>query len=467
LNQSFGFTPWRSPALMALAAATLLTGLLALCLLPGSARSAFPGKNGPIAFERYLGWEEGGDQIFVIQPDGSGLRQIIETREGFQTRQPSLDSGSERVTYIGVDENSPKGEEWDQVYVADLDGTGATKLTASPRGNSEPSFSPDGEWIVFTRFFEEGDVRIYKIRTDGTEETEIHSGGWNYSPEFSPDGSKIAFLVDGAIRMIDADGKNEAMVADGARTWGGTRLSFSPDGTRIAFESNEAVQGQTALPRGIHAVNLDGTGREVLVPAGNLEFFDPMFSPDGGSLLFNQSQMPGRRLELTPQGFGFNIGNLATGAGVLLPNIEMGSQNPFWGNLPDDPDPEPEPKPECRMRFTKARFFVFKKKPVYRLVAKYWSKEPGQVEISFFARNADGSRGKSMGSLTRAFQSEGRFRIRHTVGKQRIRQLRKAKHGFIADFQIKGGTPDYCEIAASLDLTDRQFVKKQFVWFVP
>ena len=64
----------------------------------------------------------------------------------------------------------------------------------------------------------------------------------------------------------------------------------------------------------------------------------------------------------------------------------------------------------CKIRFSKARFFGYRGRPAYRLVAHYLSGEAGEVQVSFFRRNADGSRGSSLGTLTRNFESEGIFR---------------------------------------------------------
>jgi hypothetical protein len=58
----------------------------------------------------------------------------------------------------------------------------------------EPSFSPDGEWIVYSRATGKTSA-LWRIRRDGTGRTRIGrgSGADEYSPAVSPDGSLVAY----------------------------------------------------------------------------------------------------------------------------------------------------------------------------------------------------------------------------------------------------------------------------------
>jgi TolB protein len=59
-------------------AVVTVTGLTLFGLLTGavSAHATAPGQNGPIAFRRYFNSKHTLGAIFTIQPDGSGLRQL-------------------------------------------------------------------------------------------------------------------------------------------------------------------------------------------------------------------------------------------------------------------------------------------------------------------------------------------------------------------------------------------------------
>lgn len=438
---------------------------LLLVFASGSAQAAFPGENGKIAFDSFDGEVS---QVYVVKPDGSGLKRLTVPAENRSSYYPAFSPSGEKLAYARY----VQGQGPSQFHLVNPDGSGDIQLTDDELSTHEdPSFSPDGQKIVFSQPSAHTTDVISTINIDGTGITHLFDGNLAAGPTYSPDGSQIAFFgPTGGLWLMEADGSDPHEIAAGG-LGGHGRPSFSPDGSRIAFGSMQAETGQTVLEAGIHSIRPDGTDRKVEVPVDlpDQPSF-PAYSPDGESLAyvneFLDFQSPG------PPPQSIRIRDLTDGTFVTVPLELTVIDRIDWGVFaPDLPSCETDsslcPPPECKTRFTKARFFVFKKRPAYRLVARYWSKEPGEVEISFFARNADGSKGKSMGSLTRAFETEGRFRVRKTVGRQRIKQLRKSKHGFIADFRIKGAMPEYCEMAGSLVLTDLQRVNKQFVWFQP
>jgi Tol biopolymer transport system component len=97
------------------------------------------------------------------------------------------------------------------------------------------SFSPDGNWIVFS------DQRIWKIKVNGDSLTFLaadeEGGGIYYLfPDWSPDGKKIAFEIDGGpergIYLMDPDGKNRQWLTF---SFTGGDPAWSPDGNKIYF----------------------------------------------------------------------------------------------------------------------------------------------------------------------------------------------------------------------------------------
>jgi len=107
---------------------------------------------------------------------------------------PQVTSGPSAVTW------SPDGRE----LVYSMQGTlwrqrigtsEATQITDTPGGyDYEPDWSPDGRWIVFVRY----DGRAMGLRVldleSGTDSALVENGAVNVDPRWSPDGSRIAYV---------------------------------------------------------------------------------------------------------------------------------------------------------------------------------------------------------------------------------------------------------------------------------
>lgn len=191
------------------------------------------------------------------------------------------------------------------IWVAGPGGENPTRLTSSVM-DGDPSWSPDGTRIAFTRFngctspecvF--GDVWV--MDADGTDQRRVAEG---FNPAWSPDGKKLAYesCARSGLYPCDNDKRNVSLVnPDGT---GRTDLTtdmqspcnnnvpsmekepaWSPDGKQIAFVSTE--QGCAFE---IYTMNADGTGKIRLTTAGVNEADEsPSWSPDGKEIVFSRS----------------------------------------------------------------------------------------------------------------------------------------------------------------------------------
>ena len=178
------------------------------------------------------------------------------------------------------------------VYAVNADGSGLENLTDAPsRGSSLfPAWSPDGSRIAFV-LQPVADTIIEHISVmdaDGSNPANLtDSGSQDFQPAWSPDGSRIAFTsyrddTTGDIFVMDADGSNPTNLTPGS-LGRDTEPAWSSDGDRIAFVSDV---GHDAYE--IYVMNADGSGRTRLTEAADASIGSllPAWSPDGNRIAF-------------------------------------------------------------------------------------------------------------------------------------------------------------------------------------
>ncbi len=259
------------------------------------------------------------DQIFTMNVDGSDIR-LVSTGRGKTTCSFFL-PGSRRIIYGSTHARSPEcppkpdrshGYVWAlydyDIYVANADGTGLTRLTDNPRYDAEGALSPDGKTIVFTSL-RAGDLDIYTMDTAGGNVKRLtFEKGFDGGPFFSWDGSTIVYRAyhpktpeemaayerllsndllqphQAEIFVMNADGSHRRQLTrNGAANWA---PAFHPNGRQIIFSSNLHAPGTRSFD--LYLVNIDGTGRERITFGGFQSF--PFFSPDGSKLVFSSDR---------------------------------------------------------------------------------------------------------------------------------------------------------------------------------
>jgi Tol biopolymer transport system component len=152
---------------------------------------------------------------------------------------------------------------------------------ASPIGNGLIAFSRGGP-----------DAGLYVMNPDGTEIRRLTSGGFETDPDWSPDGSKIAFvkgswIEDSGIHVMDADAAGVHRITDGGSLVDSSDLGpdWSPDGSRIAFAREGRQAGAETGNADIFMVDTDGTDLVRLTDGPVMEYA-PSWSPDGAHIAF-------------------------------------------------------------------------------------------------------------------------------------------------------------------------------------
>ena len=117
------------------------------------------------------------------------------------------------VGQVGFDAENLESDDpyWARhIWVIEADGSNMAQLTSGPDWDDSPSWSPDGNQIIFHRVFSEGDDYIVTIDVDGSNETPLTAGSPEERlPSWSPDGANIGYVTGhGQLALVAPDGSN-------------------------------------------------------------------------------------------------------------------------------------------------------------------------------------------------------------------------------------------------------------------
>jgi len=252
---------------------SVIVFVMLLCLLAaGVLGSAAAEPTGTIAFYRHMGG--GNRHIYTIKADGSELNYVIGYPDLPSASRPCWSPYGEFLAFDGGAANAC------DIWLIRPDGSDLFNVTGNGMNALAPDFSPDGSQIAFNTPYV-----LYTINVDGTGRTSTGSG---VHPKWSPDGTLILYSnwgtsYDSDLFLLDLI---TGTVVQLTNTPGVAEIfgDWSPDGTQIAFYATEGGE-----PTGdIWVMNADGTGRVKLTAswAGHARYGAPAWSPDGNYIAF-------------------------------------------------------------------------------------------------------------------------------------------------------------------------------------
>jgi Tol biopolymer transport system component len=165
------------------------------------------------------------------------------------------------------------------IWVMAADGSGPSNLTNAPElDNWSPAWSPDGSRIAFASTRDGGTLSVWTMDGQGADVQRVTREHGEY-PDWSPQGDRIVYAAppSGSGRydlwIVPADGAGEPVrLTDDPGTQFGP--AWSPDGRWIAYQSEIGERWEVWI------IRADGTGARRVTPEGEDGVW-PAWSPAG------------------------------------------------------------------------------------------------------------------------------------------------------------------------------------------
>ncbi len=260
---------------------------------PSPTATPLGGGSGQVAF---ASTRTGIPQIYIINVDGTGIRQITNEQDG--ACQPDWSPDGKRLVYVSPCRQKQDFYQGSSLYLIDANGENRTPLPTSLGGDFEPAWSPDGKRIAFTSL-RDGYMEIYMINLETnlvtrlTRAQDISRGVHARMPAWNPIGFQLAYVLKraGTTQIwVTTDGdvylpKPNEQLAQTGNTTNDFLPVWTRDGQFVLF-SETNFEG--TVPAWLMSIRYEErqTKQAVRLPIEPLPIVDVNISPDGFWMTF-------------------------------------------------------------------------------------------------------------------------------------------------------------------------------------
>lgn len=215
-------------------------------------------------------------QLSIADADGFNEQVILESKQPLMS--PSWSPDGQKLVYVTFESGRP------EVYIQGVYSGERQPVTKYPGLNNAPVWSPDGQHLALT-LSKTGnpEIHVYSLQSGKLTQITNHPG-IDTEPSWSPDGSKLVFTSDRGgkpqLYMVNMNGANKGSVPQRVTFEGdyNARGAFSPDGRRLVMVHGEGSQFRIAV------LELDNNTLQVLTNSRLDE--SPSFAPNGSMIIY-------------------------------------------------------------------------------------------------------------------------------------------------------------------------------------
>ena len=253
-------------------------------------------------------WSPDGTFIAFVSGEPGNLHIAVASADGKEPvrRLTPHSSGAGQGAASAGNQESPRwNADGGQIaYVTDMDGHSDVYVASHNIGNGEPGsparitssdmeeflgdWSPDGQWLVFSRRGEEDSQGLWLRNPAGVNLFQLTSGN-DLAPVWSPDGDAVAF-----VRNVDGNRDIYLLLPEDDDDWRGPvkaeplitspeadhSPAWAPDGDTLAYVSERDGNPE------IYVVETDDDSPPQRLTTNEAEDGQPVWSPDGKRIAF-------------------------------------------------------------------------------------------------------------------------------------------------------------------------------------